>query len=124
MSEEELQRRLEAGEKITGKDALAYRKVFDALEREPDFHLPLNFADGVMHRMEAKRESRSEYFLIGGAVLFFVIAAIIVYVNTGFTLSSDTFRIQTDLSAFRFIKDYLGMFIFGVKFQRCENTAQ
>jgi|GEM_PF-706314 len=113
MSEEELQHRLEAGENITGKDAAAYRKVFDALEREPDFRLPVNFADAVMGRIESKQESRKEYFLIGGGVLFFAIATVVTYFMTDFKLSLDTFRLQTDFSAFQFVKNYAGLFIFG-----------
>ena len=116
MSEEELQHKLEAGEHITGKDAAAYRKVFDALEREPDFRLPMNFADAVMSRIESIQESRKEYFLIGGGVLFFVIATIVAYLMTDFRLSSDTFKLQTDLNAFQFVKNYVGLFIFGAAF--------
>jgi len=116
MSEEELQHKLEAGEHITGKDAAAYRKVFDALEREPDFRLPMNFADAVMSRIESKQESRKEYFLIGGGVLFFVIATIVAYFMTDFRLSSDTFKLQTNLNAFQFVKNYMGLFIFGAAF--------
>ena len=114
MSDDELQNRLEGGEHIAGKDALAYRKVFDALGREPDFRLPVNFADAVMGRITSRKESRREYFLIGGGVLFFVIAAAVVFFDTGFTLGAETFRLQADLSAFRFVKDYLGLFFFGI----------
>ena len=74
MSDEELQNRLEAGEKISGKDALAYRKIFDALEREPDFRLPINFADSVMNRINSKRESRKEHFILAGGIFFFIAA--------------------------------------------------
>ena len=116
MSEEELQQRLETGEKITGKDALAYRKVFDALEREPDFRLPMNFADSVMDQIASKPESKKEYFLIGGGVLFFVIAAMVAYLMTDFSLSADVFKVQTDLRAFQFVRNYLGLFLFGAAF--------
>jgi hypothetical protein len=116
MSEEELQGRLEAGEHIAGKDALAYRRVFDVLEREPDFRLPVNFADTVMDQIEAKRESHKEYFLIGGGILFFVVAAVIVSFKSGLTFSLEAFRFQTGLGAFRFVKDYLGLLFFGIAF--------
>jgi hypothetical protein len=116
MSEEELQRRIETGAQITGKDGLAYRKVFDALEREPDFRLPVNFADAVMDRVKSKQESRKEYFLIGGGVLFFVIAATVTCFMTDFRLSSDAFRLQTGIGAYQFVKDYSGLFIFGAGF--------
>jgi hypothetical protein len=116
MNEEELQRSIEAGERHTGEDAVAYRRIFDALEREPGFGLSVNFADAVMDRIETKRESRKEYFLIGGGVLFFIVAAVVVFFVSGFTFSPEAFRLQTDLSAFRFVKDYTGLVFFGIAF--------
>lgn len=116
MSEEEIQHRLEAGDKITGSDVDAYRKVFDALKREPDFRLPINFADSVMNRITSKQESRSEYFVIAGGVLFFIIAAIVTYALMDFTLSADVFKLQADVGAYQFVKNYSGLFIFGAAF--------
>ena len=116
MSEEELQHKIEAREKISGRDAQAYRKVFDALEHEPEFGLPLNFADAVMSRIESKRESRKEYFVLAGGILFFVIATVVTYFMLGIRLSTDTFKMQTGVGAYQFVKDYAGLFIFGAAF--------
>ena len=106
--DEELQNQIErADSSVDGIDAYAYKKVFDALKQEPDFHLPTNFADKVVQKIEAKKESSSDFLWFGIGIFMFAVAAIVSIVLTDFKVS---------FGAFKFISGYPGLFIFGLGF--------
>jgi hypothetical protein len=106
--DEELQNQIEmAGSSSERVDAYAYKKVFDALKQEPDFHLPLNFADKVVQKIEARKESSYDFFWFGFGIFMFAVAAIVAIVVTNFKVS---------FGAFKFISGYPGLFIFGLGF--------
>ena len=106
--DEELQNQIERNESsFESTDAYAYKKVFDALKREPDFHLPINFADRVVHKIETKRESSNDFVWFGLGIFTFAIAAVVAIALTDFKLS---------FGALKFIAGYPGLFIFGIGF--------
>jgi hypothetical protein len=108
MKDEDLQNQIEkADSSIDGIDAYAYKKVFDALKQEPDFHLPVNFADKVVQKIEAKKESSNDFLWFGIGIFMFAIAAIVAIVLTDFKVS---------FGVFKFISGYPGFFIFGIGF--------
>src|SRR5271163_4524852 len=107
-SDEELQHAIENNHTHDNSiDAQAYQKVFNALAKEP-YHLPINFADKVVRKLEAGNASLfRDYFWLALGLISFIIATVITIVVTGFTI---------DFSAFRFISGYSGLFLFGVAF--------
>jgi hypothetical protein len=110
MNSEEFKNQLsESGVEEDSADGIAYRKVFEALSREPEFNLPVNFADKVIKRISAdQKESTSNdtlYFTLG--IAGFIIAAIVGVVLTGF---------KPDFGAFKFLAGYPGLVLFGIAF--------
>ena len=106
--DEELQNQIErATSPIDGVDAYAYKKVFDALTLEPDFHLPVNFADQVILKMESGKESLRDFVWFGLGIFLFAIATLVTIMLTNFSVS---------FGAMKFITGYPGLFIFGVCF--------
>ena len=92
IEDENLQNKIEGGDApVNGIEANAYKRVFDALNKEPDFTLPVNFADHVIARMEAKKESSFDFIWIGAGVAGFIIAAIVSVVLTGFKFNFGAF---------------------------------
>ena len=109
MSEEELQNSIERGLAGNGPGELAYRTVFSALKQSPSYQLPSDFADRVLHRMEAvaeKSSSRELVWLYVGLISF-IIAAGIAIAMTGFKIN---------FGALKFISGYSGLLIFGAAF--------
>ena len=72
--DEELQSQIEKATFVEGVDAYAYKKVSDVLKQEPDFHLPDNFADRVIQKIETKKESSSDFISFRRRFIFFVTA--------------------------------------------------
>ncbi len=103
--EEELQKRILAGEEIFEADALAYKKVFDALRSEQAFELPASFADDVLSRMPVKKNQsvNFDYVLAGMATVSIFIAAFFSVHLTGF---------KFDFGFLTSMAQYAGIFIF------------
>lgn len=57
MTDEELQKQVEAGSHAYDEDSEAYRHVFKALQHEPAFHVSLPFADRILARIEKKKNN-------------------------------------------------------------------
>jgi hypothetical protein len=106
-SDEELQNQIESTGNASGKDALIYKEIFNALKREPDFKLPPSFADRVIARIEAARESKAEMVWLVVGVLSFVVTGIIAVALTNYKL---------DFGVMKFISGYPGLVAFGVVF--------
>lgn len=107
-ADEELQKKAERGEAGTSVDERAYRKVFDVLKKDPDFHVSLSFADRVVARMEAgKSSTRRDYGWIAAGI-FLAVAGVVV--TMGLTKTTWT------TGVFTFVSGYRGLFIFGVAF--------
>jgi hypothetical protein len=105
MTEEQLQQKIEAGEKLMGTDSVAYRKVFDALEKEP-YQLPANFADKVLLQMKAEPNTLfNEYVWLGLGLASFIVAALVSVLLTHFKFS---------WGSLRFLSGYPGLVVLAV----------
>ena len=105
--EEELQHRIEKNQVNGGdQDSRAYRTVFDALQREPEFQLSSKFLDSVLHRMEATEE-RSQYYWFAFVIMGFVFAAGVAVALTDF---------RPDFGFLKHISKFTGLFVFGAAF--------
>ncbi|MEK6780927.1 MAG: hypothetical protein AABY93_04445 [Bacteroidota bacterium] len=106
--DEELQGQIEkmgsAGENL---DATAYKKVFEVLRQEPDFHLPINFDNLVISKIETKRESSKDFLWFGIGLFTFTVATIVAVMLTNFKIS---------FGALKFVTGYPGLFVFGAGF--------
>ena len=85
------------------------KQIESALLREPEFRLPVSFADRMVSMMEAsiQKEKRWEIFLIGLGALSFLAAFVVTIVLTDFKIS---------LSGFPFIASHWGLAAFAVSF--------
>jgi hypothetical protein len=109
--EEELQKEFEQGNfSADGIDAQVYQKVFDALKREPEYTLPVYFADRLVTLIESKEKAKEishDNFWLGLGLLSFVITLIVALALTNFKLS---------FGAFEFFAGYPGLVAFGIAF--------
>lgn len=104
--EEELQHQIENGLVNESDDARAYQRVFDALKKEPDFHVSLPFADRVLAVIEKKEEQR-DYWWMAVGIFLTVIALIVSLVLTSAHWTA---------GAFTFLSGYPGLVVFGIAF--------
>ncbi|HEV8513874.1 MAG TPA: hypothetical protein VGQ59_11385 [Cyclobacteriaceae bacterium] len=109
--DENLQNQFERGDfQNEGTDAQAYQKVFDALKREPEYVLPVYFADRLITLIESKEQARGisrDNFWLGLGLFSFIITLIVALAVTDFKLS---------FGAFRFFAGYPGLVCFGIAF--------
>jgi len=110
MSDEELQRKMEAGDHLdSSADAEAYRKVFSSLQREPEFMLSSSFEDLLIQRIaaqHAKESYRDGWWFIGGLFLFLI----------GFIVALVLIDFKPSMGVYTFITGYPGLIIFGMIF--------
>jgi len=105
-AEEELQHQIENGLVNESDDARAYQRVFDALKKEPDFHVSLPFADRVLAIIEKKEEQRDYWWMAAG--IFLTVIALIV----SLALTSAHWT----AGVFTFLSGYPGLVVFGIAF--------
>lgn len=105
--DEELQRYAQEN-RLTGsdRDSRAYRAVFDALKREPEFRVSSEFSDTVLSRISAA-EGRSLYYWMAFVFLGFVIAAGVAIALTGF---------KPEFGFLKHISRFTGLLVFGAAF--------
>lgn len=106
-AEEELQHQIEKGlVNDPTEDTRAYQRVFDALKKEPDFHVSLPFADRILVRIEKKEEQRDYWWMATG--IFLTVITLIV----SLVLTSP----HWNAGAFTFLSGYPGLVVFGISF--------
>ena len=109
--DEELQKQLEQENfSAGGVDAQAYQKVFDVLKREPEYTLPVYFADRLVTLIESKEKSKEvsrDKFWLSLGLFSFVITLTVALALTDFKLS---------FGVFRFFAGYPGLVLFGIAF--------
>lgn len=110
MSDDEIQDRAQQGETVSGQDGTAYRKIFRALGREPEFVLPSTFADRVVRRAMAQPGKSSDLFWFYTGLVACLIALVVAVLMSGF-------KINLPLPGF--VKNYPGFIAFGVLFVLC-----
>ncbi len=108
MTDEELQSSIERGDPLKSWDTAAYKRIFHALQREPDFVLPATFANSVISRLGASpiRDSKDMFWLYAG-VTACLITLVVAILLTDFTFTFGTFR---------FISGYPGLIAFAIGF--------
>lgn len=109
--EEELQNNIEARNvSVNDADTKAYQHVFKSLKKEPEFTLPMGFADRVANmvaeRNEKKIYTRDLIWLVVG----------VVFITIGFIIAIAVGGLKFDLSFLSGIAEYKGLIIFGVVF--------
>lgn len=108
VNDEELQNSAEKGHHTDEVDSRAYKLVFDALRKEPEYRLRPSFADRVVKIAQGKQKgSSSEFFWFGLGIFFLLIAFVTAIVMTGFKL---------DLGFLSGVSSYYGLFVFGAFF--------
>jgi len=109
--DEDLQQQFDRGDfHAEGIEAQVYQKVFDALKREPEFTLPVDFADRLVTLVEEKervREISRDNFWLGLGLFSMVITLIVAFALTEFKLS---------VGIFQFFSGYPGLVSFGTAF--------
>jgi hypothetical protein len=108
---EELQNKFDR-EEFSGEDidAQAYQKVFDALKREPEYTLPVYFADRLITLIESKEKAKEvsrDKLWLGLGLFSFIVALAIALALTDFKLS---------VGVFHFVAGYPGLILFGIAF--------
>jgi hypothetical protein len=100
--DEELQDKILSGMADDSRDGVAYKKIFHALTSEPDFNLPVHFADKVIREIEAKEEksvAREMYWLAAG-IFTLSVGAVIGALLSGF---------KPSFGAYKFLASYPGL---------------
>ena len=109
--EEELQNSIEKGQKphVENMDMKAYEEVFRVLKKDPEYVLPPRFAERIVARIIADRESRNstDYFWFGAGIFLLLSVSIATIILTGFRLNFGFLRVMSD---------YKGLAVFGVVF--------
>lgn len=107
IKDEELQNNIDKGFGADeSEDTRAYQHVFNALRKEPDFHVSLAFADRIVSFID-RREEKSDYWWIVTGVFFCVIAMIVALALTNVNWSAGVFT---------FLSGYPGLVVFGIAF--------
>ncbi len=106
LADEGLQNKIEHGLPETNADAQAYHYIFNVLKKDPEFNLPIQFADRLVSIIEKKEEQRDYYWLAIG-ILFSIVSLIITIV-----LLAERWSIN----AFSFLSSNVGLVIFGAFF--------
>lgn len=108
--DEELQKKVESGKPdLTPEeeaDGVAYRSVFTALEKEPSYRLPSNFASSVVAAIQAevaRREARKDKWWLALGLMGMVGALAYALISIDFAVGA---------GAFSFISGYKGVIVF------------
>lgn len=109
--DEELQKKFDREEFSDEEiDAQAYQKVFNALKHEPEYTLPVYFADRLITLIESKENAREvsrDNLWLGLGLVSFVIALAVALAFADFKLS---------VGAFQFFAGYPWLIFFGIAF--------
>jgi hypothetical protein len=106
LEDEEIQNKIEQGLAETSADAQAYLHVFKVLKKDPEFNLPLQFADRLVSLIEKKEEKKDYYWLAVG-ILLSVVSLIVAIVLVAERWS---------INAFSFLSSNVGLVVFGILF--------
>jgi len=106
LTDEELQTKIEQGLTETSTDAQAYQHVFKVLKIDPEFNLPIQFANRLISLLEKKEEKRDYFWLAMGILLSIIsLIATIALVAERWSINS-----------FSFLSSNVGLVVFGVLF--------
>jgi hypothetical protein len=108
--EEKLQNEAEAGKGGKDLEARAYRKVFDALSKEPEYTLPPSFADKVVMMVQAETTRKAS----GLEILLAVIGILFLLLTLGIAIL--VLQFKPDFGFLEGAEKFKGLFIFGMVF--------
>ena len=109
INEEELQKKIEAGNIGDTKDEIAYKLVFRALNKQIEFPLSESFAENVMFLVEKKQSVKSKPLF---EYIYFSIGAILIFIGFGVSIVLTGFT--PNWGFLKSLGDYKGLFIMGV----------
>jgi hypothetical protein len=105
--DELIQKQTEAGAPPSTAEGEAYRMVFEALRKEPQYRLPSNFASKVAAKaMAEKGFNWDKFFLISGCIA--TVAA--------FIYALISIKASFSVGVFQFFSSYYGLAVFGIVF--------
>jgi len=105
-TDEEIQNKIEQGLFGGNSDEHAYQHVFTLLKKDPEFNLPIQFADRLVSILEKKEERRDYYWLAVGILL----SVISVIITIALLIK------HWSINAFPFLSSNVGLVVFGVIF--------
>jgi sterol desaturase/sphingolipid hydroxylase (fatty acid hydroxylase superfamily) len=109
--EDELQQNIESGQPVdNGPDAQAYRAVFEAIQKEPEYVLPPGFARRVMQNIEIREKrwlSVREVRAVALAVFLMIAALAVTIYMTG---------VKPALGILNQVQPYWGFILFAISF--------
>ncbi|MEQ9592501.1 MAG: hypothetical protein RLN86_07885 [Cyclobacteriaceae bacterium] len=91
-----------------GPDALAYKIVFNALEKQPSFSLHPSFAEKIIQKIKDAKEGQShrrDLIWLGVGLCAFIMASIFVILVT---------NLKFTLGVFTFLSNYGGLVFFAI----------
>ena len=106
LTDEELQTKIEQGLTEASADAQAYQHVFKVLKIDPEFNLPIQFANRLVSLLEKKEEKRDYFWLAMGILLSII--SLIVTIALLFE--------RWSINSFSFLSSNVGLVVFGVLF--------
>jgi hypothetical protein len=108
VNDEDIQKRIEAGNHGASKDEIAYKLVFRALKKEIEFPLSDSFAEKVMYLVKEKQEAKSKSWF---EYILFTVGIILIL--AGFAASVVLTNFTFDLGFLKSLNNYKGLFIMG-----------
>jgi hypothetical protein len=106
-----IQEKIEAGLPVTSNDAdeKIFRKIFNALEKEPDFVLPASFAAKVIGKIQQQQaqSARHEYIWMCAGIFLLIVTLIV-------SISMTEFKLEAGF--LEGISRYKGVALFGISF--------
>jgi hypothetical protein len=105
--DEELQHKLLSGLADDSIDGYSYKRIFYVLSKEPNFELPINFADTVLKQIETKEQKSTarEMGWLAAGIFVLLVGAIVGALKSGF---------KPSFGAYKFWASYPGLLVFGV----------
>lgn len=107
-NDEELQKKIEAGNTATSKEEIAYKLVFRALRKEIEFPLSESFAEKVLFLVQEKQAPKAKSFF---EYIYFGVGVLLIFAGFGISIALTGFTL--DWGFLKSLSNYKGMFIMG-----------
>jgi hypothetical protein len=109
MSDEEIQKRFEAGDvsQLSDRERTSYSAVFRAISKEPSLRISDSFAEQILKKIVAqrKREARRDFIWLSVGIVFLVIGLIVTAALSG---------LRFELGFLKEMSGYAGVFVFAI----------
>jgi hypothetical protein len=108
VNDEEIQKRIEAGNHGNTKDEIAYKLVFRALKKEIEFPLSESFAEKVMFLVQEKQAPKAKSLF---EYVYFSVGVLLIFIGFGISIALTGFTLNWGF--LQSLNDYKGLFIMG-----------